>query len=292
MPEVPAPPVEEAPEEAAAPEEGLFADPPAQTHDDPQAGPQRREVPSPGAGQPLGPADRDDPYTEEGGDYDPEVDTPPDPDLVANMERQQRKAFWKGEAQSERRLPVHTPRDPLAGLALQENERNEEALDAHQAAAEEARYAREESEWQMDLEEQYQSPHAKSWEGTVDASQQQLAQHALAMVNFKGGELSPAAHDDWVDFQANQSDDPEKWYKMPHWKTSSLFNAWIRDMEDIAQGIPPHMRFFKKQPPTPLEQKALDEQGAVQKARGLPEDRPNVPLDPGGRVNTEGKAVG
>ena len=56
------------------------------------------------------------------------------PDQLANMERQQRKAYWKGEAEAQSRMTPFLPFDPFAQAMLSELEavemKNEEDLDA------------------------------------------------------------------------------------------------------------------------------------------------------------------
>ena len=147
------------------------------------------------------------------------------PDQLANIERQQRKAYWKGEQLAERRLPTFTPRDPLAGAALREGERIEEAV------------------WQAEVEAQNMLEQAEEQKNLrATSSQQEMAQHALHMINQAGGELSPQALDDWVDFVAQEHPDI---YDRPSYEKKGMFSTWLRDMEDIAEGREPGRREYR-----------------------------------------------
>jgi hypothetical protein len=53
-----------------------------------------------------------------------------------DLDRQQRDAYWKGELEAESRLPLFTPRNPLAGAALDEAERIEAEMDRLEEAIE------------------------------------------------------------------------------------------------------------------------------------------------------------
>ena len=146
------------------------------------------------------------------------------PDQLANIERQQRKAYWKGEQQAERRLPTFTPRDPLSGAVLRDGERIEEAV------------------WQAEVEAQNMLLAAQENAVNQQSSQRELAQHALHLINQAGGELSPQALDDWVDFQAQN--DPSI-YDRPSYEKKSMFYTWLRDMEDVAEGKEPGRREYR-----------------------------------------------
>ena len=64
---------------------------------------------------------------------------------LSELERQQRRAYWKAEEEANSRLPQFQPQDPLSGVALQETYRIE-------AEAAEARRMREEKLWKEKLE--------------------------------------------------------------------------------------------------------------------------------------------
>lgn len=54
---------------------------------------------------------------------------------LSDLERQQRKAYWKGEQEAASRLVPFDPRNPLAGAALEEAERIEAEVERVQEAA-------------------------------------------------------------------------------------------------------------------------------------------------------------
>lgn len=61
---------------------------------------------------------------------------------LADLERQQRRAYWKGEQDAARRLVPFDPRNPLAGAALEESERIEAEMARLEEAAERYRHER------------------------------------------------------------------------------------------------------------------------------------------------------
>lgn len=174
------------------------------------------------------------------------------PDQLANLERQQRKAYWAGEEAASHRLPQFLPQDPLSGAVLQESERIEEEV------------------WNAEVEAENMLLAAQENQVNRQSSQRELAQHALHLINQAGGELSPQALDDWVDFQAQS--DPSI-YDRPSYERKAFFYAWLRDMEDIAAGKKPQPRNYSS-PRKTRDDAALD---AHEKQQG----RPSRPRDLG-----------
>lgn len=168
---------------------------------------------------------------------------PVDPNQLANMERQQRKAYWVGEAKAERRLPAFTPRDPLAGEALKESDRIEEQIWAKEQEAAEAQDWAEQVAWNEEVEAQgmlnTQNP------PTVDRPQNipegvnvQEARDSLERVNQWGGELDDNAVDQFViqvagDMKYGRHDTLAD---RPRYEQKAEFYKWLRKMEAWSRG--------------------------------------------------------
>jgi hypothetical protein len=165
------------------------------------------------------------------------------PDQLANMERMQRKAYWKGEQQAERRLPQFTPRNPLAGQALQESDRIEEEIWAvEQEAEEEAAWAAEVA-WRNEVQQQgmldTQNPPTAEQPATIpEGVDVQGARESLARVNEWGGEMDDNAVDQFViqvagDMKYNQG---QLLSERPRYEQKAEFYKWLRKMESWSRG--------------------------------------------------------
>jgi hypothetical protein len=133
------------------------------------------------------------------------------PDQLANMERQQRKAYWKGEQAAASRLVPFLPREPLSGAMLEEAERIEQEVWDAQVKAEAA---------------------ANVPVGPPTEDQQQ-ANMNLRKVNQSGGELDPNALDEWTAWADRQIPDLDLWGR-PEYERKALFFQWLREQEKNA----------------------------------------------------------
>jgi len=192
-----------------------------------------------------------------------------DADQLNALERAQRTAYWKGEETAARRLPAFLPQDPVQGAVLAESERIEEQVWNLEQEAAEAQYLRDEADWQMDVEAQNMPGGTPTYNKTPE-SQQEMARMALWRIKEAGGELSPKALDQWVEFQGREQ--PEI-FDRPSYEQKGMFYSWMRDMEDISEGREP--RDIELQSPEeqrPRDTKSFDKMELEQGKRPQPRD--------------------
>jgi hypothetical protein len=146
-----------------------------------------------------------------------------DADTLNALEREQRKAYWKGEETAARRLPQFLPQDPLSGASLRESERIEEAV-----------FEAQETAWTMQVE----ADNLSAITGDNKGPHGVRGRAGLEWVNKRGGELSPQAVDDWVDELVRETGDPSL-YDRPSYEKKAMFYNWVRKMESWDTGVKP-----------------------------------------------------
>jgi len=182
------------------------------------------------------------------------------PDQLANMERQQRKAYWVGEQQSERRMPTFSARDPLAGLALQESDRIEEEVWAKEQEAFEAQDWADQVAWDNEVQAQGmlddQNPPTVDRPATIpEGVDVQGARDSLSRVNEWGGEMDDNAVDQFViqvagDQKYNRGQTLDQ---RPRYEQKAEFYKWLRKMEAWSRGEEQKEGEWQSAPLSPAE---------------------------------------
>ncbi len=151
---------------------------------------------------------------------------------LADLERQQRRAYWKGEQQAASRLVPFDPRNPLAGAQLEEVERIDQAV------------------WEAEVMAQAvpELPVGPPTEG-----EQTVARENLQYVQKQGGEFSTVPMDEYlgkIEKPFLEEHGIDVWELRPA-EQKALWYQWLREQEDRAGVERPPTRETPKEAPIP-----------------------------------------